>query len=146
MSRRRKASSSMSHTKIARDLHLRKLRDEGFDLAISANHLLVHDMPCATSAKSIAYGTLAMPLNMVGDELGPPPDHTAKFIGECPCTADGKPLVIVTGGGSEDFGRGVIAFHQLSARPPERDKNYYDKVNRYEHTIDDQTRVIESNA
>jgi hypothetical protein len=136
----------MSHTKIALDTHLRKLRDEGFHLEVRTNHLLVHDMPCVTPAKTVAYGTLAMALNMVGDEVGPPPDHTAKFIGECPCTADGKQLVIVTGNGNEDFGGGILAFHQLSAKPPEPDKNYYDKVIRYEHSLGDQARVIDPDA
>jgi len=49
---------------------------------------------------------LAMPLNMVGDEVGPPPDHAAKFLGDYPCAADGKPLIIVTGSGREDWGWG----------------------------------------
>ncbi len=125
----------MSHTKIALDPHLRKLRDEGFNLEVRANHLLVHDMPYVTPAQIVAYGTLAMPLNMVGDVVGPPPDHTAKFLGDCPCAADGKPLIIVTGSGHEDWGTGPVAIHQMSAKPPDPDKNYYDKVVRYEsHT------------
>jgi hypothetical protein len=136
----------MSHTKIAHDPHLRKLRDEGFNLEVRANHLLVHDMPYVTPAKSVAYGSLAMPLNMVGDAVGPPPDHTAKFIGECPSSADGKALVIVTGGGNEDFGAGVVTFHQMSGKPPEADKNYHDKVKRYEHSLGDPARVIKPDA
>jgi len=136
----------MSHTKIAHDPHLRKLRDEGFNLEVRANHLLVHDMPYVTGAKSVAYGSLAMPLNMVGDAVGPPPDHTAKFIGECPSAADGRALVIVTGGGNEDFGAGVVAFHQMSGKPTEADKNYYDKVKRYEHSLGDPARVIKADA
>ncbi len=65
-------------------------------------------MPYVTPAKVVAYGALAMSLSMIGDEVGPPPDHTAKFMGDCPCAAEGKPLVIVTGSGNEDFGRGVL--------------------------------------
>jgi len=103
-------------------------------------------MPCVTPAKTIAYGTLALPLNMVGDEVGPPPDHTAKFFGECPSTVDGKPLVIVTGNGQENWGAGPRAFHQMSGKPAEADKNYYDKVLRYEHSLGDPARVIEPGA
>lgn len=136
----------MSHTKIALNPHLRKLRDEGFDLEVQANHLLVHKVPYVTPAKSVAYGTLAMPLNMVGDEVGHPPDHTAKFLGDCPCTADGKPLVIVTGSAHEDWGAGPVTVHQMSGKPPEADKNYYDKVIRYEHSLGDAARVITPDA
>src|SRR5437868_4067332 len=50
----------MSHTKIALDPHLRKLRVEGYNLEVRANHLLVHDMPYVTPAKSVAYGSLAV--------------------------------------------------------------------------------------
>src|SRR5262245_5148975 len=128
----------MSHTKIALDPHLRKLRDEGFDLEVRANHLLVHAMPYVTPAKVVDLGTLALPLNMVGDEVGPPPDHTAKFFGECPCTADGKPLVVVTGSGQDNWGAGPFAVHQMSAKPSEADKNYYDKVVRYTQTLEAQ--------
>jgi Domain of unknown function (DUF6791) len=133
----------MSHTKIALDPHLRKLRDEGFDLEVRAGHLLTHAMPYVTPAKAVAYGTLAMPLNMVGDGVGAPPDHTAKLIGESPCKADGKQLVIVTGSGREDFGAGPVIFHQMSAKPQQPDQNYYDKVIRYSHTLGDQARVIQ---
>jgi hypothetical protein len=136
----------MSHTKIALNPHLRKLRDEGFDLEVRANHLLVNAVPYVSPAKQVAHGTLAMPLDMVGDEVGVPPNHTAKFIGECPCSAEGVPLVIVTGNGNEDFGGGVVTFHQMSGKPLEPDKNYYDKVIRYEHSLADAARVINPDA
>ncbi|MCA0447996.1 MAG: ThiF family adenylyltransferase [Bacteroidetes bacterium] len=125
----------MSHTKLALDQYLRKLRDEGFDVEILVNQLFVHNIPYVTPAKVVAYGTLAMPINMIGDKVGPPPDHTAKFIGECPCSIDGNQLVIVTGTGNEDFGNGLVSFHQMSGKPPEPDNNYYDKVIRYEHSL-----------
>ena len=136
----------MSHTKIALDPHLRKLRDEGFNLEVRANQLLVHDMPYVTPEKLVAYGFLAMPLNMVGDAVGAPPDHQAKLFGECPCTAEGRQLPIVTGNGQEDLGTGSLAYHQMSAKPREPDTNYYDKVVRYERTLADQARVINSAA
>src|SRR5262245_2327533 len=131
----------MSHTKIALDPYLRKLRDEGFDLEVRANHLLVHAIPYVAPGKTVASGTLALPLNMVGDEVGPPGDHTAKFIGEMPCKADGTQLVIVTGTSQDDFGSGLVIYHQMSAKPQEPDTNYYDKVVRYCHTLGDQARV-----
>lgn len=142
MSRHKKGWSSMSHTKIALNPHLRRLRDEGFELEERSNHLLVHGMPYVTPGKAVSYGTLAMPLNMVGDEVGPPPDHTATFLGDCPCSADGKPLVIVTGSSTEDWGKGPVPIHQMSGKPPEPDKSYYDKVIRYEHSLGDQARAI----
>lgn len=136
----------MSHTKIALDPHLRRLRDEGFNLEVRANHLLVHDMPYVTATKTVAYGTLALPLNMVGDAVGPPPDHTAKLVGECPCTAEGKALAIVTGSGQENWGTGPFTFHQMSGKPSTPDTNYYDKVVRYEQSLGDQARVIVPDA
>lgn len=136
----------MSHTKIALDSHLRRLRDEGFDLEARVNHLLVHQMPYVTRAKSVAYGTLVMALNMVGDAVGPPPDHTAKFLGECPCTARGEPLPIVTGSNQEDWGAGPVPYHQMSGKPPEPDQNYYDKVVRYSQSLGNQARVIDPGA
>lgn len=136
----------MSHTKIALDPHLRRLRNEGFDLEVRANYLLVHAIPYVTPAKTVAHGILRMPLNMEGDQLGPPPDHTAQFIGECPCTSQGVPLIIVTGSGKDDWGDGPFTFHQMSGLPVEPDSNYYDKVVRYGRTLVDQARVIQSDA
>lgn len=85
---------------------------------------------------------------MVGDEVGKPPDHTAKFIGECPCQSDGKPLVIVTGQLREAWGVDPmpVPVHQMSGKPVEPDKNYYDKVIRYEHSITDPARIINPDA
>jgi hypothetical protein len=87
-----------------------------------------------------------MALNMVGDDVGPPPDHTAKFFGDCPCTAAGKQLIIVTGSGQEDWGTGPVGVHQMSAKPREADKNYYDKVVRYTETLEAQACVIKPDA
>ena len=136
----------MSHTKIALDPHLRKLRDEGYDLEVRANHLLVHAMPYVTTAKEVAYGVLAMPLNMVGDDVRTAAQPHGQVLRRVPMRGRWQATTIVTGSDQEDWGSGPVTVHQMSGRPPEPDKNYYDKVTRYEHSLLPEPRVIKPDA
>ena len=54
--------------------------------------------------------------------------------------------MIVTGSGQENWGTGQFVFHQMSGKPPEPDKNYYDKVIRYSHSLTDPAREIDPTA
>lgn len=48
----------MSHPLVSRSPDLARLRDEGFDLEIRSNYLLVKHVPYVTSAREVAYGTI----------------------------------------------------------------------------------------
>ena len=57
----------MSNTLFDRNPDLRRLRDEGFDLALSAsnNHLLIRGVPYVLSTKEVTYGTYVTPAKAI---------------------------------------------------------------------------------
>lgn len=82
----------MSHPLIDHNNDLRRLRDEGFNIEIHAAHLVVRDMPYVDEKCTIRRGILVEPLNLNGDILNAPGDHTIRFAGVYPCSFDGKPI------------------------------------------------------
>src|SRR5476649_2068283 len=83
----------MSHQLISRSPHLLRLRNEGYNLDTYEGYLMVHDVPYVNAQRKVCRsGVLVMALNLVADVAGQPSDHTAHFIGDCPCDSQGRPL------------------------------------------------------
>jgi len=124
----------MSNTLFDRNLDLRRLRDEGFELALSEgnNHLVVKSVPYVTTAQEVRFGTLIAELNQSGDVLNAPQDHVIYFIGEEPCEMNGQ---IIAGIGNasalRDIDRTLKGARTLSGRPAEPFPDYYEKIVAY---------------
>jgi hypothetical protein len=125
----------MSQQPISRSADLRKLRDEGYDLEISASgYLLVKDVPYVNSRREVKRGILVMKLVLANDETAAPDDHVAYFSGEHPCNEDGTEIVkIKHSSAAQSFGEGVAIQHSFSAKPKPHNAyvDYYDKVSTY---------------
>ena len=124
----------MSHQLFAHSSDLRKLRNEGYNLEIRSNHLLVKDIPYVNSRKEIRRGILVMPLTLAGDATTQPSDHVAHFAGEYPCKADGTAMEHIRNvSGERLLGPGVNIQHSFSAKPMPKGNydDYYDKVTTY---------------
>ena len=57
----------MSQQLINRSPDLKKLRDEGYEVEIRSNFLLVKNIPYLNSAKEVKYGVLISELTLAGD-------------------------------------------------------------------------------
>jgi hypothetical protein len=82
----------MSQKPISRSADLTRLRNEGYDLEIRLDHLLVKDVPYVAAGRIVKRGTLVMTLKLAGDVTVKPDDHVAHFMGEYPCRADGTQI------------------------------------------------------
>ena len=82
----------MSQKPISRSADLTRLRNEGYDLEIRSDHLLVKDVPYVAAGRIVKRGILVMPLKLAGDVTVKPENHVAHFIGEFPCRADGTQI------------------------------------------------------
>ncbi len=136
----------MSNTLFDRNPDLRRLRDEGFDLALSAsnNHLLIRGVPYVVSVKEVRYGTLVAPLNFNGDVLNPPPNHVIYFIGEQPCELDGKIIAgIVNPSPPCDVDKDLRVDRTFSGRPPQPFADYYEKITAYVQILEGPARAID---
>src|SRR5438270_1704472 len=108
----------MSYKLINRSPDLKRLRDEGYDLAIRSGFLLVRDIPYLNSAKEVKRGTLVTKLILAGDVTERPDDHVAYFEGEYPCREDGSEIEQIRNNSSRrELADGVFIDHTFSAKP-----------------------------
>jgi len=112
-----------------------RLRNEGYDLEIRSDHLLVKDVPYVAADRVVKRGILVMPLKLAGDVTVKPDNHVAHFIGEFPCRADGRLIDTIgnVSNGRTKLGEGVEIDQTFSAKPMPSGAydNYYDKVTQY---------------
>src|ERR1022692_536674 len=140
----------MSQKPISRSADLTRLRNEGYDLEIRSDHLLVADVPYVAAGRIVKRGILVMPLKLAGDVTVRPENHVAHFIGEFPCRADGAQITTIgnPGNGRNKLGEGVEIDHTFSAKPMPSGfyENYYDKVTQYVTLLSGYAQKIEPGA
>jgi hypothetical protein len=76
---------------------------------------------------------LVAPLNLNGDILNPPGDHTIKFAGDYPCESDGQPIsAIRQGNESLQISPRLTTRYSFSAKPQSGNyRGHYDKIKTY---------------
>jgi hypothetical protein len=121
----------MSKQLIDRSPDLKRLRDEGYHLVVSASYLEVRDIPYVCSNKGVKRGALFCKLTLAGDVTARPDDHVAYFSGDQPCSADGREIEQIKNPGMPP--NGVPANLTFSAKPTPSGfyEDYYDKVTAY---------------
>jgi Domain of unknown function (DUF6791) len=137
----------MSQRPISRSTDLMRLRNEGYDLEIRSDHLLVKDVPYVAADRVVKRGILVMPLKLAGDVTVKPGNHVAHFIGEFPCRADGRLIETIgnVSNGRTKLGEGVEIDQTFSAKPMPSGAydNYYDKVTQYVTILSGYAQKIE---
>jgi hypothetical protein len=121
----------MSQRLISRSPDLKRLRDEGYDLAVVAGHLLLRDVPYLNAAREIQRGVLVSTLNLADDVTCTPDTHVAYFIGSYPCHVTGAEIEQIRHGGRHELARDLVVNHSFSNKPIGGYLNYYDKLTRY---------------
>lgn len=86
----------MPHPLIARSPDLSRLQDEGFDIEIQGNHLVIHNVPYVNDRKEISHGELVSDLTLIGDVTAPPQNHVAMFSGGQPCGMTGQAITAIS--------------------------------------------------
>lgn len=137
----------MSRRLISRSGDLRRLVEEGYELEVRGSCLLVHHIPYVTAAQEVKYGTLLMALTLAGDVTAAPDDHTARFIGEEPCDAEGTRLAKIISGGRGQLG-GIDFDVSFSAKPKPEDRyrDYQQKASTYVARLSAPAREIDPTA
>jgi hypothetical protein len=139
----------MSHRPFALSPDLKKLCNEGYDLEIRSDHLLVKDVPYVNSQRQVQRGILVMPLSLAGDITAQPKDHVAHFAGDYPCKVDGSAMEHIRNqSGERTLAPGVVVQHSFSAKPMPKGNydNYYDKVTTYVRILSGPAWSIDSTA
>ena len=138
----------MSSSLVSRSPDLLRLRDEGYDLEIRANYLLVHHVPYVTAERTVAYGTLVSELSHNGTSTIQPGDHTACLIGGMPHDNHGQRLDrIINAPNQINLADGIAADCQFSLKPPSGHYgDYYAKITMYVSQLTGYAAVIDPAA
>ena len=126
---------------------LARLSDEGVQYSIiKGAYLVVEAVPYLDNKKQLMFGKLIFQLNISGENLCPPADHTAYWAGEMPCNIDGSSITgLVNGPSVKTFGDGIISDYFLSRKPVENGgmyKSYYEKVTQHINMISAPAKAI----
>jgi hypothetical protein len=134
----------MSEKLISLSPDLQRLRAEGYEIEIKGTILLVYNVPYVNTNKEISPGTLVCLLNISGEQLLGPADHTIYFKGDSPCDKDGSILnAIVNNSVKKDLGYGVVADHYFSAKPPSGNyPDYFEKIETYVSHLESQAQAL----
>jgi hypothetical protein len=140
----------MSRRLVARSADLSRLQQEGYDLQIRANQLLIK-VPYATAGRAVAYGYLASELTLSGEATTTPGNHVVFFIGETPtalpCNAEGVVLTdLINQMGPIDLGGGLVASCSFSHKPNPTYPDYYEKMSTYADMLLAYAQVLDPTA
>lgn len=127
---------------------IRRLVEDGFEVEIVNQHLLVHSIPYLNARLEVKLGVLACPFSEIGEQDTVPNDHTMWLQGEEPYMAVGTPMTqVVNHSNQHELFAGFIANHYLSNKPNDQCfTNFYDKVVHYHTLFISQARVKEPNS
>lgn len=126
-----------------------RLIEEGFEIEIRHQYLLVHSIPYLNSKGEIAKATLACAYSEMGGQDTVPKDHTIYLQGDKPHLANGKPMdQAIAGSAVQPLFDDFQVHHYLSNKNGEAGfpKNFYDKVHHYHTLLVSQARAVDPNA
>lgn len=123
----------MSQQLISRSPDLQRLRDEGYDIEVRSNHLMVKDVPYVNSNREVKRGTLVSELNVAGDVTATPNTHVAHFVGDHPCNKDGLQIDKIKHQSlCQQLAPDLVTHHSFSSKPTSGSyKDYYEKMTTY---------------
>lgn len=123
----------MSQQLINHNTDLKRLRDEGYDVEVRSNYLLIKQVPYVNSSKEIKLGILVSELSVAGDLTTTPKDHTVYFSGEHPCDKNGAALTRITNQSAQKtLDHDLIVHHSFSSKPTSGGyKDHHEKMVTY---------------
>jgi hypothetical protein len=122
----------MSNKLVNRNLDLKRLQDEGYEIEVRGGHLIAHHIPYVNSNRELKIGKLISTLVMNNDVVLKPDTHQIYFMGEHPCNNDGSILSSIHHSvPNQQLFDDIILNQYFSNKPPNGYENYYDKVTRY---------------
>jgi hypothetical protein len=136
----------MSSAPLVPDPDLRRLLDDGYDIAILGNHLVVRRIPYVDEQKTIRSGFLAYPITITGDTIASQTDHRIWFGGTHPCDEHGRPLLFANPE-IREIDTDLCANFMLSSKPTSGCyTDEYSKVTAYARMLSHPAAAIDPSA
>lgn len=135
----------MLHKLIDHSPDLKKLRDEGYEIKLEYNLVLISSVPYVNASKQIKKGTLVAVLTISGNRSGKPNNHVAYFIGEQPCNKEGSIIsALVHSQNKTALAGGIQVDRSFSNKPQGGYIDYYHKMTTYINIISGPAQSIDS--
>jgi hypothetical protein len=132
----------MSHLLIGRNPDLKRLRDEGYEVAITSDgYLTVHGVPYLDSNGVVQRGILLCPVE--------PPDHTVMFCGDYPHEFSGKEIEAIRHQTMDSVIDGSLHVRHKFSNKPHAEGKYRDRyhmMTRYIEIMENQAKAVEPNV
>jgi hypothetical protein len=126
---------------------IKRLRDNGYEVEIIGNYLLVHSIPFLDACKNVVKGTLVTDVSIANNRVSKPSSHVIHFAGEFPCNIDGKIIAqIKHSSNTKSLANGVIVNHTFSNKPANGYSDYFEKITQYIKIISAPAKYIEPNV
>jgi hypothetical protein len=112
----------MSPPLTSRNPDLARLVQDGYELAILHNHIVISGVPYVNSKGEVRLGTLVSDMSSISGDVtaSPVQQHVAMWAGEHPCDSSGKPLEHMRHTSNDQvLGPGLTANHSFSKKPRE---------------------------
>jgi hypothetical protein len=134
----------MSQRLINRSPDLKKLQDDGYELEIISNHLVVPNVPYVDANRKIRRGTLVSVLDLAGDVTTKPRKHVVMFVGAYPCDRNGKEIESFRNGSDRKMvGDRLVIDHTFSCKPTGGYADYHEKMTTYINMISGQAQALD---
>lgn len=136
----------MSHPLINLSPDLKRLRDEGYEVYIQGNHLLISSIPYISAGGTVKTGTLVSELTLAGSKATKPSTHVTYFIGEYPFHTNGKEISHIKHSSRDaKLTNGITINHSFSNKEKGKDDDdYYQKMTRYINILSNEAASIDS--
>ncbi|MEC4813349.1 MAG: ThiF family adenylyltransferase [Scytonema sp. PMC 1069.18] len=136
----------MSQQLINHSFDLLRMRNEGYDIEVRSNYLIVKNVPYVNSNKEIKLGTLVSELSLAGDITVTPGTHVAYFSGDHPCNKDGSEISkIKHNSNHQQLAQNLVVHHSFSSKPLNGNyKDYYEKMTTYIAIISSPAQSLDS--
>jgi len=122
----------MSHKLINHSPDVKKLRDNGYEVEVIGNYLLMHSIPYLNAKKEVAKGTLVTNVSIANNQVTKPNTHVIHFAGEFPCNIDGTIIrQLQHSSRTTNLTDKIVVNHSFSNKPQNGYQNYYDKMMQY---------------
>ena len=137
----------MSQKLTDHSVDLKRLQDDGYQVEILDDHLLIHHVPYVNDKKEVKYGILVSSSDLAENSTVKPSTHVAFWVGDYPCTSNGSQLIhLVINQDKQQIGQSIISTHTFSQKPTEGYTDYYQKMTQYIKILEGEAHTIKPDA
>lgn len=124
-----------------------RLAEEGYDVEIRGENLLLHHVPYVNRAGKVDFCILVSDLSTNAERTIEPGRHEVWVVGSVPYDHQGNVIGIIADQDLLDFGGGLVACCRLSGKPGgQMPRDYHHKMSNYVDILGRYARAIDPSA